>query len=71
MSEERWHRIEELFHRAADLAPADRDRFLDSACGRDPTLREEVQSLLAADADPEAILEGAVAGAAGQFHAGR
>ncbi|HXK01011.1 MAG TPA: protein kinase [Verrucomicrobiae bacterium] len=44
-----WDRVEELFHHAADLAPAERAAFLDRACGRDAKLRREVESLLATD----------------------
>ena len=52
MSEERWRRVEDVFHRAADLASSERGAFLDSACGGDQDLRREVESLLAADSDP-------------------
>jgi predicted Ser/Thr protein kinase len=69
MSDGRWHRVEDLFHRAADLAPTERAAFLSTACGGDQGLREEVESLLAADIDPEAVLEAAVAEAAGQLRA--
>ena len=69
MSQDRWRRIEDLFHRAADLVPAERDSFLDSTCGGEPELREEVESLLAADVEPGAVLEDAVAEAAGQLRA--
>lgn len=41
-----WQRIEELFNAALEHAPADRDAFLDQACGDDLVLRQEVQSLL-------------------------
>jgi len=64
MNGDRWEKIEDLFHRAADLAPADRGALLDSACAGDPALREEVESLLAADAEPEGVMEAAVAEAA-------
>src|SRR5262249_53752969 len=70
MSADRWRQIEELFHRAADLEPAERDAFLSSACGADRKLREEVGSLLAADADPGSVLEAAVADAAGRLPEG-
>ncbi|HEX6324078.1 MAG TPA: hypothetical protein VFZ36_10160, partial [Vicinamibacterales bacterium] len=46
---ERWQRIEELFHRAAELPPEARSAFLDAACADDPGLRHEVESLLAAE----------------------
>jgi eukaryotic-like serine/threonine-protein kinase len=47
MEPERWHQIEELFHSALDCAPDRRASFLNSACAADPSLRKEVESLLA------------------------
>lgn len=49
MSTERWPRIEQLFHEAADLAPDRRSEFLKRGCGADEELRREVESLLASD----------------------
>jgi tetratricopeptide (TPR) repeat protein len=46
MSDERWQRVESLFHAARERAPADRDAFLDAACADDIALRDEVASLL-------------------------
>lgn len=56
----RWRRIEELFHRAADLAAADRAAFLDAECVDDPELRRELESLLAADAESGSALNDAI-----------
>lgn len=47
MQPERWRRIEEIFQSVLDGPPEDRARLLDSACGDDPELREEIESLLA------------------------
>ena len=47
MHNERWRRIEELFHAAQALPDATRGSFLDGACGGDAALRQEVESLLA------------------------
>jgi len=44
-----WQHIQELFHAAADLPPAEQGRYLDRACGGNAELRAEVASLLAAD----------------------
>jgi serine/threonine protein kinase len=46
MSDNRWQRIEEIFHRAVELAPEAQSVFLDRACGADQSLRQEVESLL-------------------------
>ncbi|HEX9798676.1 MAG TPA: serine/threonine protein kinase, partial [Thermoanaerobaculia bacterium] len=45
----RFDRIEELFHAVQALEPAKRVAFLTLACGADAALREEIESLLAAD----------------------
>jgi len=45
----RFKRIEELFHAAQALAIPERDAYLAQACGDDASLRDEVESLLAAD----------------------
>jgi WD40 repeat protein/serine/threonine protein kinase/TPR repeat protein len=48
--DERWQHIKEILHQAMQLSPEARSAFLDDACVTDVTLREEVESLLAADA---------------------
>jgi len=45
--DERWGRIEEIYHSALELPPGARQAFLDNACNQDPDLRREVESLLA------------------------
>jgi len=67
MSDQRWERIEELFHRATDLPPAERDRFLTTACAGDALLRQEVESLLANDDPEDKIVESAVSEAVNQL----
>ena len=47
MTSERLREIEILFHEARERTPAERDAFLARACAHDPTLRREVESLLA------------------------
>src|SRR5579883_1690277 len=44
-----WDRIQRLCTCAADLPPAEQDRFLETACGNDHALLRELQELLAAD----------------------
>jgi eukaryotic-like serine/threonine-protein kinase len=44
---DRWRQIEGLFQAAHDKTAEERARFLDEACSTDPTLRREVESLLA------------------------
>jgi len=47
MDQERWRRIEELFHAALEREPDARSAFLDVACGGDTDLRRQVEGLLA------------------------
>jgi eukaryotic-like serine/threonine-protein kinase len=47
---ERYSRIQELFDAVVDLPSDDRAAILEKQCGGDATLRQEVETLLAADA---------------------
>jgi serine/threonine protein kinase/tetratricopeptide (TPR) repeat protein len=49
MESERWHRVEQLYHTALELAEGERTAFLGGSCGNDDELRREVESLLAHD----------------------
>ena len=46
MSAEHWERVKILLDQAIELAPAQRGRFLDQACGTDAALRAELESLI-------------------------
>jgi serine/threonine protein kinase/Tol biopolymer transport system component len=58
MNSDRWRRVEEIFHQAAELAPPARPAFLDEACAGDESLRKEVESLLAHDSEDGATFAG-------------
>jgi serine/threonine protein kinase len=60
MRPERWRQIEEVFEAAARLAGAERECYLDSACGADRELREEVESLLALDGQAPEFLNAGI-----------
>ncbi len=47
MNPDRWQQLREIFWAALEKEPADRAAFLDHSCGSDPSLRKEVQALLA------------------------
>src|SRR6266705_3011731 len=49
MTPERWEQVGKLYQGALALQPAERETFLDDACGDDKALRREVESLLAAE----------------------
>ena len=49
--------VKTLFGAALDLSPEERASFLDTACGNDSVLRQELEALLAAHADVGSFLE--------------
>src|SRR2546430_17593061 len=49
MTPERWEQVGKLYQAALALQPAERETFLDDACGDDTARRREVESLLAAE----------------------
>jgi serine/threonine protein kinase/Tfp pilus assembly protein PilF len=69
MNDERWRRIEQLFHEVADLAPGLRAEFLARACAGDDELRRQVESLLANDRSKDDVLGAAVANAVDELPA--
>ena len=50
MTPERWRRVKEVFHSAAEREGNERVAFLDHVCAGDPSLRHDVESLIACDA---------------------
>jgi Tol biopolymer transport system component len=57
MTTAQWDRVRALFHDALDRPPGERAAFLASACGGDPELLGEVESLLAAGTAASGFLE--------------
>src|SRR6516165_8093181 len=57
MTPERWRRINELFHSAAECLPEERAAFLREACHGDEELRREVESLIGCDEHAEKFIE--------------
>ena len=51
MTPERWQEIREVLEKALELAPGQRSAFLDQAGSSDPSLRQEVETLLASSPD--------------------
>src|SRR5215475_931975 len=62
-----FRKIREVFESAIELAPAERECFIDRSCGGDRRLIAEVQRMLSGDAEGNALLDG---GAAGRLHEG-
>jgi eukaryotic-like serine/threonine-protein kinase len=52
MTPERWQQIKGVLQSALEIEPPARTKFLDQACDDDAALRQEVESLLAADDSP-------------------
>ncbi|MEP6938122.1 MAG: serine/threonine-protein kinase [Rudaea sp.] len=55
MDSARWRRVSEAFDRIAEAAAEDRGALLEQLCGEDGELRQDVETLLAADARGEAF----------------
>ena len=47
MTQERWQQVCDLLEQALELVPQQRPALLDRACDIDPSLRQEVEVLLA------------------------
>jgi Tol biopolymer transport system component len=58
VTKERWARVKELFHAAIERPPDARDAFLMAAAADDESIRRDVESLLAMDADEASVLAG-------------
>jgi serine/threonine protein kinase len=68
-SSDRWRRIEQVFTAALELPRGERDKYLESACGNDVDLRQEVESLIArdyqeGDTEPSPVISGIIEGTA-------
>ena len=48
MTPDRWRQVTEIFHAALERDAGARDAFLRDACRDDPSLRNEVDALVAA-----------------------
>jgi eukaryotic-like serine/threonine-protein kinase len=57
MTPERWKEVRALLEQALEREPAERAACLDQACGQDTELRQELESLLQADARASGFLE--------------
>jgi TolB-like protein/Flp pilus assembly protein TadD len=54
---ERWHRVEQLYHRASELPDEERAAFLASASDGDAGLADEVAALLRQPTEPHTLLD--------------
>ena len=57
MLQERWQRVNDIFHSALEMESGHRTRFLERIGGEDAELRLEVERLLAHYSDAEGFLE--------------
>src|ERR1700733_14683858 len=70
-SPERWKRLENLFHQAAELEPESRGPFLDHACGGDTDLRAGFEALLLSSEARAGFIQEPLQTAARNFYADR
>ncbi|MBV8068729.1 MAG: protein kinase [Acidobacteriaceae bacterium] len=68
-SPEFWNRLEDLFHRALELAPDDRAQFVNDTCGDDAEMSFELKSLLESDTSDD-LVQGMLHQAAHDFVTG-
>ena len=61
LTPERWKLVERIFHEAAAQSPAEQAAFVESSCGSDDEIRNEVLSLLAAESRGAVVDESLVA----------
>ena len=57
MKSERWKKVKGLFDAVVELAPPEREKFLDKSCGADDKLRRDVENLLASSDNSESFME--------------
>ncbi len=69
MTPKRYERLDQLFAATCDLGPQQRAELLDRECADDPSLRSDVDWLLANDADPSSFMGSPALG--DDFHLGR
>jgi eukaryotic-like serine/threonine-protein kinase len=62
-----WQRVQTLFFESIELPPDQRSRFLQFSCADDPWIISEIESLIAADMNSEALIEEAVQDVAASF----
>jgi serine/threonine protein kinase len=60
MESGRWRQIEQLYHAALEREASQRASFLEQSCAADPSLRQEVESLLSVADDADGYLKAAV-----------
>ena len=56
MTPDRWEQINRLYYAALEVAEKERSSFLEQACGANPELRSEVESLLNMHAQVDGFL---------------
>src|SRR5436305_6874448 len=57
MSPERWQQIKAVLADALERSSAERAAFLEEACGSDPSLRAEVESLIAYEQVGDGVID--------------
>ena len=57
MSAERLRQLEKIFHDALERQPDERAAFLDSVCGHDSLMRDEIEDLIRSDEKDSGLLE--------------
>jgi serine/threonine protein kinase len=69
MNATKLRQIEQIYHAAAETAPADRKSFINAKCGDDRVLRREVESLLSYDEISDSFIDGSPSAVAAEMFA--
>jgi serine/threonine protein kinase/Flp pilus assembly protein TadD len=57
LTPERWRQVKQMFQAAVELPGAEREAWLADACADDPSLRAEIESLIAAHERPGSFMD--------------
>src|ERR1041385_3161823 len=57
VNQEQWQQVKNTVALAMEMPRGEREKLIDSACGTDPNLREEIESLLRAAESAESLPE--------------
>jgi serine/threonine protein kinase/predicted Zn-dependent protease len=68
LTSERWRQVKQIFQAAIELAPAERAPYFAEVCADDPSLRAEIESLIAAHQQPGSFMNTPAVDLAAEFH---
>ena len=67
ISPERWQQVKQIFQSAIERPPSEREGFISQACGDDPDLRNQVQTLISSYDEADGSFQTVAANLAAQM----